>query len=47
VSGEYPEQNLLADWGKLFRRFAPPHLGQRHFPLFVEASHQSTRTVVE
>jgi hypothetical protein len=44
ASGEHPAQNLLAKWGQLFRRFAPPNLGQRHFPLF-EASLLSMRTV--
>ena len=42
--GEHPAQNLLAKWEQLFRRFAPPNLGQRHFPLF-EASLLSMRTV--
>jgi len=42
--GEHPAQNLLAKWGQLFRRFAPPNLGQRHFPLY-EASLLSMRTV--
>jgi hypothetical protein len=37
-------QKLLAKWGQLFRRFAPPDLGQRHFPLY-EASLLSTRTI--
>jgi hypothetical protein len=41
---ECPVQNLLAKWGQLFRRFAPPNLGQRHFPLY-EASLLSRRTV--
>jgi hypothetical protein len=39
-----PAQNLWAKWGQLFRRFAPPNLGQRHFPLY-EASLLSMRTV--
>jgi len=34
----------LAKWEQLFRRFAPPNLGQRHFPLY-EASLLSKRTV--
>src|SRR5439155_16024837 len=42
--GEYPAQNLWAKWGQLFRRFAPPNLGQRHFPLY-EASLLSRRTI--
>src|SRR5438046_9938991 len=42
--GEYPAQNLWAKWGQLFRRFAPPNLGQRHFPLY-EASLLSMRTI--
>jgi hypothetical protein len=42
--GENPAQNLLAKWEQLFRRFAPPNLGQRHFPLY-EASLLSMRTV--
>src|SRR5438046_10056830 len=42
--GEYPAQNLCAKWEQLFRRFAPPNLGQRHFPLY-EASLLSTRTI--
>jgi len=42
--GEHPAQNLLAKWEQLFRRFAPPNLGQRHFPLY-EASLLSMRTV--
>ena len=42
--GEHPAQNLLAKWEQLFRRFAPPNLGQRHFPLY-EASLLSKRTV--
>src|SRR5438046_9999649 len=42
--GEYPAQNLWAKWEQLFRRFAPPNLGQRHFPLY-EASLLSTRTI--
>jgi hypothetical protein len=37
-------QNLLAKWGQLFRHFAPPNLGQRHFPLY-EASLLSMRTI--
>jgi hypothetical protein len=37
-------QNLWAKWGQPFRRFAPPNLGQRHFPLY-EASLLSMRTV--
>jgi hypothetical protein len=37
-------QNLWAKWEQPFRRFAPPNLGQRHFPLY-EASLLSTRTV--
>src|SRR5213075_1865390 len=41
--GEYPAQNLWAKWEQLFRRFAPPNLGQRHFPLY-EASLLSMRT---
>jgi hypothetical protein len=44
VFGEHPAQNLLAKWEQLFRRFAPPNLGQRHFPL-CEASLLSKRTV--
>jgi hypothetical protein len=36
--GEYPAQNLLADWEKLFRHFAPPNPGQRHYPLLYEVS---------
>src|SRR5580704_13957802 len=44
MSGEYPAQNLLAKWGQLFRHFAPPNLGQRHFPLY-EASLLSMRTI--
>jgi hypothetical protein len=42
--GEHPAQNLLAKWEQLFRRFAPPNLGQRHFPLY-EASLLSMRTM--
>jgi hypothetical protein len=42
--GEDPAQNLLAKWEQLFRHFALPNLGQRHFPLF-EASLLSMRTV--
>src|SRR5947199_159326 len=42
--GEYPAQNLWAKWEQLFRRFAPPNLGQRHFPLY-EASLLSMRTI--
>src|SRR5262249_51474548 len=42
--GEYPAQNLSAIWEQLFRRFALPNLGQRHFPL-CEASLLSKRTV--
>jgi hypothetical protein len=42
--GEHPAQNLLAKWGQLFRRFAPPNLGQRHCPVY-EASLLSRRTV--
>src|SRR5438046_7836584 len=42
--GEYPAQNLSAIWEQLFRRFAPPNLGQRHFPLY-EASLLSMRTI--
>jgi hypothetical protein len=45
--GEYPEQNLLAKWEELFRRFALPNLGQRHFPLIYEASHRSMGSLVE
>jgi hypothetical protein len=36
--GEYPAQNLCAKWEQPFRRFAPPNLGQRHFPLSYEVS---------
>jgi hypothetical protein len=39
-----PAQNLWANWGQPFRRFAPPNLGQRHFPLY-EASLLSMRTI--
>src|SRR5438046_9373589 len=42
--GEYPAQNLWAKWEQLFRHFALPNLGQRHFPLY-EASLLSTRTI--
>src|SRR4029077_20782811 len=42
--GEHPAQNLLAKWEQLFRHFALPNLGQRHFPLY-EASLLSMRTV--
>jgi hypothetical protein len=34
----------LAKWEQLFRHFALPNLGQRHFPLY-EASLLSMRTV--
>src|SRR5262249_25264747 len=44
VYGEYPAQNLSAIWEQLFRRFALPNLGQRHYPLY-EASLLSTRTI--
>src|SRR4029434_2997114 len=42
--GEHPAKNLLAKWEQLFRRFAPPNPGQRHFPLY-EASLLSKRTI--
>jgi hypothetical protein len=42
--GEHPAQNLLAKWEQLFRHFALPNLGQRHFPLY-EASLLSMRTM--
>src|SRR6266536_5315874 len=42
--GEYPAQNLWAKWEQPFRRFVPPNLGQRHFPLY-EASLLSMRTI--
>jgi hypothetical protein len=45
--GEYPAQNLSANWEKLFRRSALPNLGQRRYPLIYEASHPSTGTMVE
>jgi len=40
---DHSAQNLRAKWGP-FRRFAPPNVGQRHFPLY-EASLLSMRTI--
>jgi hypothetical protein len=45
VRGEYPAQNLWANWEKLYRRFLPACLGRARCPNLCEASLQSARTV--
>src|SRR5205814_6655785 len=43
--GEYPAQNLWANWEQLFRRFSPASLGRVRSRILCEASQRSARTV--